>query len=198
MIRGQHIANIAAGQVLLKKPTTEGFQRVKERLSQIIAVDLKAIENCYFATKVITPERFQSILKLLELVASYVFVQEDKLLFLQRENEQQSIRIVMNYIADHYMENLNLSVLAATAHISPCYLSKLFKKETGKTLSDYITEYRVAKARDLLVYEEKKIIEIANMVGYESPNHFSRLFKKYEKITPSEYRKHCLGQQMNG
>jgi len=189
VIRKQHVANIAAGQILLERPTASGFQEAKARLGKIGDWDWELLENCYYATRVISPDRLQSILKLLELVAGYVFEQEDKLLLLQRENEQQYIRIVKNYIADHYLENLRLDDLAETAHISSCYLSKLFRQETGQTIGDYITSFRVAKAKDLLIHEEWKIIEIANLVGYESPNHFSRVFKQYAGKTPSEYRK---------
>jgi AraC-like DNA-binding protein/ligand-binding sensor protein len=189
VIRRQHVANIAAGQILLERPTALGFQTTKERLAKLGEWDWAALENCYYATRVITSDRLQSIIKLLELVAGYVFEQEDKLLLLQRENEQQSIRIVKNHIADHYMEPVSLDDLAAAAHMSACYLSKLFKQETGQTISDYITSFRIAKAKNLLCHGERKIIEIANLVGYESPSHFSRVFKQYEGRTPSEYRK---------
>jgi AraC-like DNA-binding protein len=188
IIRKRHIATIAVGQILLERPTTEGFRKIKAKLEKVGRWNWQALENCYFATMVISDERLESIIKLLELVAGYVFAQEDKLLLLQQENEQQAIRSAKNYIAAHYGEKLRLEDVAAKVHLSPCYLSKLFKQETEETIGEYITRVRIAKAKELLLEGDQKLIEIAGDIGYDSPSHFSRTFKRYEGVSPSEYR----------
>lgn len=97
---------------------------------------------------------------------------------------------IIHYIADNYIDTeLNISSLGAHFGISPTYLSKLFKEQTGELLLDYINKVRLSKAKKLLVHTNKSIKEICFMVGYTNSNSFNRLFKKHEGITPGSYRK---------
>ena len=72
--------------------------------------------------------------------------------------------------------------------ISPYYFSKLFKQETGGNFIEYLTEVRLRNARELLKDSGLSIKEICAESGYSDPNYFSRIFKKYEGVTPSEFR----------
>lgn len=98
------------------------------------------------------------------------------------------IRIVQRYIHEHLDQELSLTSLAALVHHSPTYLSRLYKRLTGITLFEYITEQKMTLARRLLTESALKIHEIASAVGYESAPHFTRSFKKYEGCTPQEFR----------
>ena len=71
----------------------------------------------------------------------------------------------------------------------------LFKKYSGKTLIDYLTNIRMLHAEKMLVYTKAPVIEIANNVGYGNPSFFSQKFKKYFKVSPMEYRKNKFKQQ---
>ncbi|MCM3689803.1 response regulator transcription factor [Neobacillus niacini] len=91
------------------------------------------------------------------------------------------------YISEWLNEDLSLQTLAEyTAH-SPTYLSKLYKRKTGKSLSHYITEQRMNLGKSLLINTNKKIYEIAAEIGYEQ-QYFIRYFKKMYGITPQQYR----------
>jgi two-component system response regulator YesN len=68
----------------------------------------------------------------------------------------------------------------------------MFKKETDQTLNQYITEYRIEKAKRLLENQGTKISEISSDVGYTDGNYFGKSFKKYVGLTPSEYREKML------
>jgi two-component system response regulator YesN len=74
--------------------------------------------------------------------------------------------------------------------LTPSYLSKLFKQETGLTLTDYITEMRLRKAKYLLKNSpDLKIHEIGAEVGYGDPAYFNKLFKRVVGVTPNEYKR---------
>ena len=69
-------------------------------------------------------------------------------------------------------------------------LSCKFKEETGENFIEYLTEIRLRSARELLQNSQYSIKEICAQSGYSDPNYFSRIFKKYEGVTPSEFREH--------
>ncbi len=94
------------------------------------------------------------------------------------------------YIADNY-ENaeLSLSSVANYVGLNEKYFSNRFTKETGEKFSVYLTELRLQKAKELLKNTSFKIYEIAEMVGYHNAEHFNRMFKKYNGISPLQYRK---------
>ncbi|MCR5669689.1 MAG: response regulator [Butyrivibrio sp.] len=96
---------------------------------------------------------------------------------------------VMKYIDEHYAEDeLSLNTLAAHVNFSPNHLSAVFRQETGQTFIKYLTDYRLDKAKELLLTTNKKSNEIALMVGYKDPHYFSYLFKKTLGVTTTGYR----------
>lgn len=93
---------------------------------------------------------------------------------------------------NQYGEDLSLDHLAQQVGLAPSYLSYVFKKETGKTLIKYLTDYRMEKARQMLDEGKLKIVQVAKKCGYENQSYFNRLFKHTYGITPKQYkeRKH--------
>lgn len=91
------------------------------------------------------------------------------------------------YIKSHLSDKLSLNDVAALYGISPNYLSSLFKKYNNCGFSEYITECKIAQAKKMMNEENRKIYEIADMLGFESAFYFSKVFKKLEGISPSEY-----------
>lgn len=100
-----------------------------------------------------------------------------------------AIRIVKRYIAEHYQEEISLTSAAQRVHISPVYLSRLFKKEEGINFLDYLNQYRIDIAKGLLCDVRYNVIEVAEQSGFKNTRYFSKIFKKLVGITPSEYRK---------
>lgn len=96
---------------------------------------------------------------------------------------------ILSHIENNYMNNqLSIQSIANHVHWSPTYLSTYFKKATGKTINEYITELRIDKAKELLLDRKNKLYEISEYLGYADANYFSTLFKKYVTLTPSEFR----------
>lgn len=93
-----------------------------------------------------------------------------------------------DYIGRHYREKIYLEDIAKQLGITGSYLSRLFKKETGTNLQDYITDVRVEHAANLLVYSEESIPRIAEYVNFPSQSYFGRIFKEKMHMTPREYR----------
>jgi two-component system response regulator YesN len=98
---------------------------------------------------------------------------------------ERAIRLIQERFLD---DDLTLTDLAEELSIHPVSLSQSFKKETGKTYMDYLTETRVDRAKQMLRDTSLKIYEIAEKVGYQDVQHFGTLFKKRTGLTPKEYR----------
>ena len=95
---------------------------------------------------------------------------------------------ILNYIAEHYAEEIDLAALAALVNDNENYLSHIFKKVTNYSPLQYIVRRRIGKAQSLLVYTSLSLTEISARIGYDDPNYFSRLFKKIIGMTPRSYR----------
>ncbi len=103
------------------------------------------------------------------------------------------------YISRHLTENLSCSSIAEHVSLNPDYLSRLFKKETGLSVSEYILGERMKMARDLLEKTNLPVGEIASRIGYTNFSHFSETFRKTEGVNPSRYRaERCAGKPDGG
>lgn len=92
------------------------------------------------------------------------------------------------YINMHYKENLTLDQLSAVCYLSPSYISKVFKKHLNTNFIDYLSSVRIKVAKRLMKNPALSMKEISAEIGYIDANYFTRVFKKYEGVTPSEYR----------
>ena len=94
------------------------------------------------------------------------------------------------YIEENYTQKgLTIHEVAKKNHVSPNYLSYLFKKNTGFNLWEYVIKLRMEESREMILNTDLRRYEIAEKVGYESPEHFSKIFKKYYGISPSDLKK---------
>lgn len=101
----------------------------------------------------------------------------------------QKVSEIARYINHHYQEDLSLESLSHQFYISPSYLSKIFKRVTNFTLIEYLNNVRVKEAKRLLMETRKKVVEIAEEVGFGSITHFGRVFKEITGNPPAYYRK---------
>lgn len=100
------------------------------------------------------------------------------------------IIMCMDYIYDNLHSRITLNDLAYAVNLSPSYISRLFHKETGLTISKYITLKRVDAAKNMLKFSEYPYVDISNYLCFSSESHFIQIFKKYTGYTPNVYRKH--------
>jgi len=106
----------------------------------------------------------------------------------QRKKERKVIRRAKEYIENNIHEQISLHYVADLLQLNYQYFSALFKMETGYTFSEYVTNVRIEKAKQLLSQTNMKIYNIASMCGYSNVKHFMNVFKKSTGMTPSEFR----------
>ncbi|MCL2864096.1 MAG: AraC family transcriptional regulator [Lachnospiraceae bacterium] len=99
----------------------------------------------------------------------------------------QIVAKIKHHIDKHYMNDLPLEKLAELVHLSPSYLSRLFKRIRGENLSSYIQKVRIEEAKKLLEYTSLKVFEVGEKVGIPDPVYFSRIFKKITGVKPKDY-----------
>ena len=103
--------------------------------------------------------------------------------------EERVITGITRYIQEHLEQEVSLSVLAEEFHLNSQYISQLFKNEIGVGFLAYLTNVRMEKAKKLLISTPLSIAEVADRVGYGDYRVFTKVFKKTEGITPSQYRR---------
>lgn len=130
----------------------------------------------------------------LERLHSYI---EDSIAFLQefsQARDQNVISRITNYIQNNYRNPaLKIQDISEEVHFSAAHLGYIFKRDMKTNLWDYVTALRMEEAKRLMITTDKKRYEIAYAVGYESPEHFSRMFKRVAGLTPAEFRKKARG-----
>jgi AraC-like DNA-binding protein len=107
----------------------------------------------------------------------------------RQQKTMHQLRSALAYMDEHYTENIHLHQLAGLANMSSQHFCRLFKRLTGKSPIDYINSLRINKAVTLLTEDRLNISQVAQAVGFDDSNYFSRLFKKYKKVSPSGLRK---------
>lgn len=113
-----------------------------------------------------------------------------------RQNKREDdyiISYILDYVDDHYAEDIYLNLFAEKLKLTGAYISSYFKEKMNVNLSDYVNNYRIKKALELSENPQNKNKDIAAMVGLPNINTFIRLFKKYTGYTPGEYRKKHFG-----
>lgn len=106
-----------------------------------------------------------------------------------QEDSKAIIVKARRYIADNYSnDGISLRSVADAINLSPTYFSSLFKKEVGKNFVEYLSEFRIEKAKELLCCTSMQITEIAYKVGFKDYRYFSQIFKKYSGHTPREFQ----------
>jgi two-component system response regulator YesN len=125
---------------------------------------------------------FSNLKRLVHVLLDYSTTREDK-------SAKYLIGKAKEYIHQHCFEwNFSMEDVADFLELNPSYFSVTFKKVEGITYIDYITRYRLNRAKELLKNKDAKISSIAKKVGYQNPAYFDYLFKKHFQVTPSEFR----------
>lgn len=128
------------------------------------------------------------IFELHEILVDVAVAITEKIEAFNQNSIHSTLQLALEYINDNYRYQVTLEDLAKHAFVSPYYLSRMFKKELGKNFVDYLNEKRIEEAKLGLADMTRKTYEIAESVGISDAHYFSRLFKKYTSMTPTEYR----------
>ncbi|SDC22182.1 two-component system, response regulator YesN [Pelagirhabdus alkalitolerans] len=149
-----------------------------------LMTELDSIVNQFSPKK--TLEELQAI------ILNYAIQASTLLARLNKEVYQGDIYKVKRFINQHYDENLTLKKIANQFYMNPVYLGQLFKKTYGIYFKDYLLKVRIDKAKQILRQTDLRIYEVAEAVGFGSPDYFVTQFEKIEGNTPSRYRQQIL------
>ena len=122
-----------------------------------------------------------------EMISAYC----DVVLRMNIQSHSWRIIKVQKYIISHLTENISLETLSSVAGTTSQHLSRLFRKESGETLTDYIRRQKISEAKWILSSSDTPVTAIAESLGFSSVNYFCNVFMKEEGITPTQYRAGC-------
>lgn len=111
------------------------------------------------------------------------------------KQQDNAVLQAKQYIEAHYQRDCSLQTIAAHVHVTPNYLSNLFKKETGIGLSNYVAQLRIEEAKLLLQHSRLRMTEIAEQVGFDNSSYLTFVFKKMTGESPSQFRKRMEDQR---
>ncbi|MDR6120468.1 two-component system response regulator YesN [Bacillus sp. SLBN-46] len=119
------------------------------------------------------------------------FIEEanECLFAIDEHSENFNMKKLMEYIMDHYAEQLTLTEVAKHFHFNPSYLSNYFSTHNNEGFIEYLNKIRIEEATKLLIKNTESISEISGMVGYSDHSYFCKVFKKIKGVSPSQYRR---------
>ncbi|HAK43262.1 MAG TPA: hypothetical protein DCM59_11875 [Clostridium sp.] len=108
----------------------------------------------------------------------------------QTKNKCYSKTIIFckNYIYSHLYEDLNREAIAKAVNLNPSYLSVLFKKEVGISMSEYIQQTKINESINLLTFTNTSIHQICSLLNFTDQSYFTKIFRKFTGTTPKDYR----------
>jgi len=184
-----HVATLMSGQVFRREPTQRDFNMVMKMLGGGLNGDWeRKARKAYFDTPVITADRFQAVIQLLNVFAQYLADFASRHALACSEAEPDAVANAKQFVQSHAEEPITLGQVVQHVHVSRFYFCKLFKKATGMTLTEYVARVRVEKAKTLLGNPSLRVSEVVYAAGFGSIPHFNSVFKRHVGMPPTEYR----------
>lgn len=180
---GQAIAHVFFGQLLDESSLEEQWKKTKLAVSDFPELD--QLEKAFFQLKRLTLEDINSLADLLTACTSYILLKE-----MVKTVSLSDVQKIDLYLENNYMHSIKLDTMARELGMCKTKLCQLASGiGPGVTISHMLAQKRMQKAKILLRNSDLSVSEVAEAVGISNYNYFSRIFKKYHGISPSEYRK---------
>lgn len=175
-----------------KKLSAAALTEIKQDLLQIVFVYLHSKEiqaNQLFANEAFVSLDDQATESLVNMMRYQVHLISCTIDYVSEVEQSDSIvQRAKKYVHDHYKEDISRTEIAESVFLTPEYMAKMFKKETGISLKQYISDYRISVAKELLSRPGARISDVACEVGFDNFSYFSTVFKKTTGYTPNEYQ----------
>lgn len=200
--KGEEVKKVIFEKVGLKHCEQQGWDylETKQTVKRIIGLLQEyAAERKELAQVLVhldnSMEMLDKSLELLDISYACEFLEDviDNMLTAEQEEKagdsvQQIVWQAVDYIQKHYFEPLTLSTLAEKFNVESTYFSRMFRKETGENIMQYIAKMRIENAKEYMRRGNMNLTEIAFVVGYDDYTYFNKVFRKVEGISPREYR----------
>ena len=181
-----------------KKLDAAALNEIRQDLLQTVYVYLHGKEiqaTQLFANDTAENLERQATDSLMNMVRWQVFLLSQTIDYVSEVEQSDSIvQRAKNFVHEHYMEDISRTEVAAVVYLTPEYMAKMFKKETGISLKQYISDYRVQKAKEMLSSPTVRISDVAANVGFDNFSYFSTVFKKTTGYTPGEFHTMTTGK----
>ncbi|WP_395740968.1 helix-turn-helix domain-containing protein [Prosthecobacter sp.] len=184
------IATMLTGSVRLQPANAATFAPVAKALldEDRTAAEIRGAKVQFDQVPVMSPERYEAALAILQSFALQLGESAHRLLFATATHEPEAVRNAKTFIHSHLAEPMSLEAVASAVNVSPFHFCKLFKRSTGLTFTDFVNRARVEKAKRMLMKPAARITEVAYDVGFQSLSHFNRSFRRIADESPTEFR----------
>ena len=168
-------------KIISYSDSKKAFSRPADKYVKLIISVCNAIESA-----ILSENKTLAFAKIIEMVSLLCEMYE------KSENVPNNTftlftKNTINFIRENYSENITVKILAEKFNVSPSYLSRIFKKETGMGIHEYLMVYRVTKASKLLY--KHSVADVCYMCAFSDSSHFISVFKKHFNVTPFQYKK---------
>jgi two-component system response regulator YesN len=187
-IINRYLDSLASSMEVNRRAYTKFFEDFRQMLYGVLKERDIAISRCAWLQDY---QLCQSAMKSVDNMKTYTSrsISEVVEIMQMQTGKKTPVDQIKDYIRNHMHEELTRETFSEMLFINPDYLAKLFKKETGISLGNYLTEQRVDKAKELLSCTDEMINTVSVKVGYSSFSYFSKVFREYTGMAPNEFRK---------
>lgn len=187
------IGFLQTGQIFLRTPNAERFRKIATGLIKGgMKLNLARLEDAYFRSRIVSPDQYHAIVRLLEIFAEHLSLVANKIALQQSSEDSLIVRRAKDYIAGHQFGPIKLEEIARALNVSTFHFCRKFKQATGLTFVTYLSRLRIERAKLLLYNKDLRVSEIAYDVGFQSLTHFNRIFHKLVGHSPTEYRSRII------
>lgn len=184
------VAFLVVGPVLLNTPTEVQFSQTLAVMQRSGIEPARAeLAAAYFHTRPLSPKQHAPIVQLLIVFAEHLSMLASQLVLQEQQGEPQPILRARRFIQENLAQPLRLQDAANSARLSATYFSRMFKKTTALTFSEYLTRVRIDQAKQMLRDPHLRVQEVAFAVGFQSVAHFNRVFRRLVGEAPGVYRR---------
>jgi len=185
---GKIIATILLGQMLDDSPRDEQWKRVSRACAWY--PDMEQLYQYFLRLKRVSNQQINACTEIV-----HACVSEARLEGIVASSNQDEIHRLLSYLDTHYDGELSVEAICRELSIGKTRLYQLCKARLGKTIVQLISERRLEASKELLATTDQSIQFIADTVGIPDSNYFTKVFRKYEGVTPSEFRKGGAGHE---
>jgi AraC-like DNA-binding protein/ligand-binding sensor protein len=184
------VAWLRTGGVLAEAPQNHSFEPIREALAGqgLEEKEIAQLHRTWLATPIIDRDRYTGTVTLLAAFALQLADLLNRILLEDSQAQPEAVSAARRYLDEHLDEKITLDEVAAHVGISPFHFCKVFKDNTGMTLTEYVNRRRVEQAKQRLLHPDARVTEIAFDIGFQSLSQFNRSFARYVGMSPTQYR----------